>query len=322
MINELLSGTSQEDYLASLWEGGEVGCISFRTLQPNILVFGDSHAYSGIDYRAIARAFPGKTVGACAFPGGFVESFDSLRAAIETVECKPEVLFFMTSPRMFMAGNTKPNRLVEHQKLIFDESVGLPHIRKWAGNMKAGRSTFGKNAASLDGIYQSRKPVIEELDDHVIDQVIASIKTGYLANWRGVVPKKIFTPGIERIVDDVCSFVHKAGMRLFTAHIPESPFAEALHSDEQRARYNALLDRLGWYGPSMKLRAAQLGIGSRYFLNRKMTFDFDYTPWRRGTPLATDNVTDLFDPDHLNLVGARKFTAIMLEKFGLTGRIS
>lgn len=318
-IGALLSATPQEDFLASLWEGPALGCVSYRTLQPEVLVFGDSHAYSGIDYLAIARAFPGKKVGACAFPGGFVESFASLRAGIETVERKPEILFFLTSPRMFMAGTTKPGRIVEHQDLLFDESVGRTHVDRWVGEKKAGRPAFGRTAGALETIYQARKTEIESLDDRPIDQVVDSIRTGYLASWRSVAPKKVFTPGIEQMVDDIAGFAQKTGMKIFTAHIPESPFAEALPTDEQRAGYDALLDRLGWSGPAMKLRAAQLGIGSRYFLNRKMAAGFDYAPWRNGTPLASDVVTNIFDPDHLNLVGARKFTAIMLQKFGLSG---
>lgn len=314
LLADLLAAVEDEDYLASLWEGGEVGIITLPVRRPQVLVFGDSHAYAGLDFRAIARAFPGKRVGAAAFPGGFIESFDLLLEAMDLWKYRPEILFFMTSPRMFMAGRTKAGRMPEHRGLLFDPAER--YIRQWEQNRSKRRGIFGKQAFYLERLCERQNAAIEGLSDAAVDAVLASVKSGFPANWLTGVQSKVYTDGIDAHMDEIRRKLQGFGAAVFTAHIPESPYLEASHPAWMVSRYKQLLDGLGRCGPSLKLRAEELCIGNRYFLDRRLTPRFDYGSWRKGAAPTAD-LTGQFDADHMNLAGAHKFTAIMLDHFGL-----
>lgn len=61
--------------------------------------------------------------------------------------------------------------------------------------------------------------------------------------------------------------------------------------------------------------AASYGLGNRHFINRSMMDSFPYESLPDGT--SGISLPYLYDIDHMNLIGATKFTQIAVKRLGL-----
>jgi hypothetical protein len=131
-------------------------------------------------------------------------------------------------------------------------------------------------------------------------------------------------PLVDEMIDGVCDFVRREGIALFVWATPESPFIEETYSSELRARYLAYLDRFRSCARAVLLdRPHDYGLGNRHYVNRLMVDDFPYEFFDAAVPLPSpetvralkeSTLSNLYDTDHLNLVGATVLTRGLLDR--------
>ena len=110
---------------------------------------------------------------------------------------------------------------------------------------------------------------------------------------------------------------------LYVFATPESPYMQSLYTPEQNAQYLAYLGQFrGCAKVVLVDKTEAYGLGNRHFINRSMEDDFPYRFFDKDGALPTKDEVDvianrnnLYDLDHLNLVGATRFTRELLTRF-------
>ena len=164
--------------------------------------------------------------------------------------------------------------------------------------------------------HQSR---IEALDESALKaQLERSTKTvRSLRDWRERLERVQFASDSADVARKICAVVRASGARLWVLHIPESPYLEARYPREIWERYAQAVNALAPCAEKLLLdRATSYGLGNRHYVNRPLKDTHDYASWKQPIPLADDVA---FDADHLNPVGARRFTARLLDRVGVEG---
>ena len=99
--------------------------------------------------------------------------------------------------------------------------------------------------------------------------------------------------------------------------IPESPTLEGMYPDSVRQHYREALQQFRRCATVLDLPGSDWPLDSRHFMNRTLDPNYAYASVRAGTRLEFDVKTRPnyeYDLDHLNVVGAVRFTDFVLQR--------
>ena len=307
-----LATLNTEDYLANLREKTEFGCRSFIQKRPDVLLIGDSHTYSAYDFNSLSVEIGTRSVSACALGGFYIESFFIIADYMSRQHYFPKVVVLNTSPREFVDGRDKKAALSTH-KFYLDAPYT---VRDFVQDLITG--TLGRASIEIDQNYGGQ---LQDISDHrdriaAINPVAASRYIAQNQNrsfvaWTAWTANVKFTRDIPQMAADICAIIKSKGAHLLVVDIPESPtLRETIYPPEFLDRYHGLLSYFSCAELIVTKPASYYGIDDRYFLNRLMRKDFSYDKIALGEKLPIDSVgRDVdYDLDHMNLVGASRFT--------------
>jgi hypothetical protein len=307
----VLSFVGEENYLESLRNSNQ-GCKTLLLESPDIVFIGDSHSYAAWDFVRIARA-TGANIGGCMLGGLFVDSLPHLLAFVDRMPSLPRHIILGTSPRMFWNELHRPEQLAAHISILDSLATfqwTFPQFIELVSETKGTRSK------ALDRLQAHEAP-IKHLDERAVearlDQSIDTLTA--LDAWQ----KLLAQPPLPRdtvlnATQATCDAIKRTGMKFSLIHIPESPYLEARYSERQRADYAANLALFQHCSDRIVLHfASDYGLQNIDFVNR-MLDDIRYESFQSPEPLRDPR---LFNLDHMNPLGARRFTDIALRELNL-----
>ena len=298
--------TSERSYLANLREP-ELACRSLSLRRPRVVVIGDSHSYAGWNFSQLQRTLE-RRVGACAIGGLYADSLPALIDFVAEAADDAKLLVLGLSPRMFWDSPTKQAQMEHHSALIASLT---PNARPFFR-----RAVLGE-PLPYDGEYGSiarHAKLIESLDENAISDRLSESRDTILSlrDWAKRLEDVRTTSVADKVVPAICDAVRRSGARLWVVHVPESPYLESRYSPEVWHAYRSAIDALSPCAERILVAPARaLDLGNRHYVNRALDDAHDYAAWRRPGAIHDEKA---FDADHLNPVGAERFTREALSR--------
>lgn len=293
-----------QDYLASLYGNGGVGCRTLRLRTPRVVFLGDSHTYAGWRLDEVETLL-GVPVGSCPLGALYAEVMPHLIDMIADQRLAPDLVVLGLSPRMFWESPTKASQIEEHERVLRTLDLEVPPL------LEIMRGTWLMGAHQrLDASLARHAPLIENLDEQALDAALrrGRISPAAVATWRQRIGENRWNFQSRHLARAVCDRIVARGLRLAVVHIPESPFLESLYSRRDWSEYEAILGELSACAAVVVAdRAPAYGLGNRHYVNRGLADTFRYDT-------LTEAGGDHMDPDHMNLVGATVFSRQAAEK--------
>lgn len=296
------------DYLAKLNDNDTYGCKNSIRVHPDILVLGDSHSYTGLDFNLIAEEFGTEKIAACTLGSMFIESVLYALQQYESLGALPKTVIYATSTRAFWEERNKKEMLFSHKAQI--SAVNQGDLLFSVQNVFA--YLFGRDSSAYRDArrrLEVNTPLVEAMNEENIARVLARSAgdAPSLANWRKRIAEAEFTPDAEDLIRQVGELVRRHGITLFVVAVPESPWLEKEYPAWIRERYYGLLRAFKPYARGVFIyTAADAGLGNRHFINRSLKSGYDYSKW--DAPEFHGRVD--FNADHMGGVGALRFTAV------------
>ena len=314
VLSRKVATLSSEDYLANLRESTEFGCRTFLDRRADILFVGDSHSYAGFDFDSMATRLGTDSISACVLGGFYLESFPLIVEAMRRRDYFPKVIVLGASPRQFVEGRDKADALAVH-KFYLEHRYTL---RDFVQDVAEGR--LGRATVALDKSYAGQIASLADLQEHLTGLTEADAVRYIELNpnkayrdWMAWTAFAKFTPDVSTKIDAMCRLVAANHALLYVVDIPESPFLRSrIYSDAVRQGYASVLARFAGCATTVISEPADYyGLTDRDFFDRSLNENFDVTRIERGEKLppgAPEADTD-YDLDHMNLIGAERFTA-------------
>ena len=146
---------------------------------------------------------------------------------------------------------------------------------------------------------------------------LAGDKVPGIDRWKKLITTLRFSVEAKDAIAIICRFAKQNDIKLIVVNIPESPYLYSLYYDWQIKEYHRLLRNFSECGARVVLGIAEdYGLGNRHFINRQMRRDYNYEKWKMPGFVPTDTDNDL---DHMNLIGATKFTHALVKKLDFLG---
>ncbi len=298
----LLRSAAQDDFLASMRTNTSLGCQTLRARAPTLLIIGDSHAYSGVDFRQLQQLLPDQRVSGCTMAGLAIDSLDLLTAYMDTNDIYPPAIVLLTSPYEFIDTPIKPTRLQQHRDILNSSSSSITTNAVQALRYLSGQPVFGTTAAHELARLNRHQPQIMRQDPKTVDALMETTRdlNSPTTSFLDLPPARTNAQVISRF----CNWIKAHSITLFALHVPESPFMTRLRGNldwywNEMARLNTC--GTTYHGPLLSR-----DIDPRHFINRNFSDDYDYSIWTQGTD--PEKILPAFDPDHLNPLGARLFS--------------
>jgi len=307
-----VAAMAAEDYLADLRESTEFGCRTFVDRRPDILFLGDSHTYAGYDFNALSAIFETGSLSTCALGGFYLESFFIVADHMRRNGYFPKFIVLNTSPREFVNGRDKNAALTVHKSYL--DSPYTP--REFIQDLIKG--TLGRSALDADVRYTDELKVamaqrkrLAAIDPAAAARYIAEYPNRDFRSWTTWAERVEFTARVRTVIEEICAVVRQNGAHLAVVDIPESPaLRDTIYRSGFVAHYASILSHFSCADLVIADPASAYGIDDRYFFNRFMLADFPYDRISTGERIGPDpGGRDIdYDLDHMNLVGAGRFT--------------
>lgn len=296
-------------YLANLREP-QFGCQNLSLRRPEAIVVGDSHSYAGWDFAQLERKL-GQRIGACALGGLYAESVLALLDYVLRSSPDAKLVILGYSPRMFWDLPTKMKQIEHHRQVI---RLMTPRGTAFLRHVILRQALPHDGEAAAIARHRDRIEILAETEVAIrLAESQHSIRT--LRDWTRRLAESRHTAEPDSLARDICKRIRSANVRLWVLHIPESPHLESRYSHDVWRSYRASIDSLA---PCAEMvladQAVSYGLGNRHYVNRYLRDNLDYGIWTRPGPLVDDSA---FDADHLNPVGASRFTREALSKLGI-----
>lgn len=324
---KLFPPADNRDYLVSLRENSEMGCFTYRFRQPDVLFIGDSHSYADWDFVELEQAFQPLKVSVCAMGGLYVESAAEILSTLKpNASGWPKAVIYGVSARQFIDGKSKSDQLAEHHRTLFSGTgwgkvlAGKTDLEHGFDTLKTalrgGRLPEWGSWDSQQKRIEFHLPQISGLKEPELTQLIAEVNNRSRSAWVEFLANAKITDDAVEHVRHFCEIAEKRQIRLFLVDLPESPALESLYSSDLRAKYFEIRHELGKCGKWVSPRINEPSFkGNRFFVNRAMSMDYPYR--RLSDALSIKKETEsfrneLYDLDHMNLIGAHVFTQAMI----------
>lgn len=301
-----------DDYLASLTESETFGSRHSTRFDPDVLVIGDSHAFTAINFNMLADGLGTKKVAACTMGGFYPETILLALRNYEALGKLPKTVIYTTSARQFWDDEVKTKQMSQHRTHILASGDGdmITSIQNLYGYLFGVR--FNRNAyEELAHKELVHGPLIEAMDEQRVTDVLNGSDSKVLSSFKSWVNSARYITNSADLIDQLCEIVRRNDIDLYVVALPESPWFEQQYPVQTKAQYLAIIDRLKGCAQSVFVYTTQdVGLGNRHFVNRRLRSGYDYSRW--SNPDFELTSAD-FDVDHMNRVGASHFTPIMVK---------
>lgn len=302
---------TDQEYLANLHGNSEFGPATFLKRRAKVLVIGDSHSYAGFDYNELARDLGVGSISACAMGGFYADTLPELVRLMREQDYRPAIIIYGFSYRQLFEGKNKQAQLAQHKRALTPER--LPSLKAAARNLWTSvlllvdRERAMPRSAELDDANVAlNAPHIKAL--HQLDPGRMADRAGHsgLKVWDGVIAAAAISEAQRGNLASLCALVRETGAELYVFGVPESPELERRYPEPLLRQGGETVAELKSCARVLRLRSAQAwGLGDEHFVNRGLKQGYEYARW--AEPGFRPDAQD-FDPDHMNLVGARVFT--------------
>lgn len=308
--------TAANDYFATLRESSETGCQSFFSRKPEVFILGDSHSYTAWAFEKISEFYRTPRLSSCTMGGLYFSSGALILESMLKRRLFPKVVIYGLSLRQFVVGKNKDIQRKAHRQLMEESAQSLGDSMNFLSTSKAlvriaARKVLGARgeriqalqspAEKLDALYRLNEMAIEHLDEEFVARQMRAHPNEGAVMWKQFMANLRFDPNETGKIREVCGWIKNSATQLVVVPIPESPVLEATYPADARKRYQEILQQFSECAIVVR-DDRHFGIGNRHFVNRTLEGGFDYS-----------RLTHQYDLDHMNLVGARKFTARVLE---------
>ena len=309
----------EADYLANLRESSTFGCSTLARRRPDLLFVGDSHSYTAWDYQRIVAAYPSARIGACTMGGAYVETVASMAAMLEDRRITPKLIVYGTSPRQFSEFADKPEALALQRATIVSHYTFRDFVGDLLRHVKSGhRTTQVHTSAVEDRVALLRTDsALATVDPADADRYVQRFHNDDSKRWSVRLADWHSTTNAADAVARICAFVERRHVHLLVVRIPESPTLEAMYPDSVTQRYRAALQEFSRCATVLDLPATAWPLDSRHFMNRTLDPSYSYASVKAGTRMEFDvkaRPNYEYDLDHLNVVGAVRFTDFVLQR--------
>jgi hypothetical protein len=300
----LRRGTNEGDYLESLRENSKFGCLTLLQREPDIVVVGDSHAYSAFDFSVLSDGLS-RRVGACVMGGLDFEGASSALALAAASGARDVVLGL--SPRMFWRVPATPGQQRQHE-LVF-EQARFNTLSFWRRVFVAelrGRSPFPRSAEVQLRRLKAEEGRLAALEDGAMTQAAGRLASTSIGKWRRRIGEaQLAEP--KAAAERLCDAAKQHRLRILVLPLPESPVLESLYPAGINEHYRDVLSALQRCGIRVLHEAvSEAPRANQDYANRELDPDYPYAAWYAPEEQAAP--VDLMDLDHMNGVGARRFT--------------
>lgn len=321
---QFLSGQVEKkdvaDYLVSLRSEKQVGCLSFYERQNDILVLGDSHSYTAIDFYKLSQLTGTTKISSCTMGGLYFDSLVELVEKLPQFESLPTNIIFGLSLRQFTTGSDRESQLKEHGKLIGVMGTSAQNIFL---KIKKNIDILSKDFLAGSSLSEARQkdldywqPIFGQLDSKKVDLVFEKLHHPAKDNWQKYMLQLKFLESNDNNIKRFCEVIQKHKINLMLVDLPESPYLQKMYKPEDLQRYDEIIQRLATCASKVvRLSSEAWGIDGRHFLNRNLTRNWDFEQLHQQLDQApADRKAAAFDLDHPNLLGAQVITDKMFQQ--------
>lgn len=317
MAIDLDDTISPQNYLAKLNDRDTYGCKNSIRVDPDVLIFGDSHAYTGLNFNILAQEFGTQKIATCTLGSMFVESVLFALQHYESLGELPRNIIYATSTRAFWEERKKQEMLFSHKAQI--RAIDSGDLIFSLQNLFAylSRRDKGEYRDALQKL-ETHTPLIEAVDEDLLWSALRDSEAviSGLNIWKRRIAEAEFTPDAEKVIREIGELVERNNLNLYVIALPESPWLEREYPAWIRERYHELLRSFEPYAKEVLIyTAAEAGLGNRHFINRSLSGGYDYSKWR--SEVFQDDGD--FDADHMGGVGAVIFTRKVARDIGKLG---
>jgi hypothetical protein len=325
------------EFYANLRSSG-VGCRNLPWKNSEVLIIGDSHTYSGLNFNLISKSWNNHDLSVCTIGGLNMKAIPLILKKIRKKKFIPKVVIYGASIFQFADRNNSHRALLKQKNVINQKGniklllksgikkiMGLP-IGVYSESMEIDR--LKKNKKFVQGSLPQLKffdpnsniangSVFEGqakgLSSEQVARYMNKFPNSSMKEWKsGMSELKIFSPDlISRQVNKICSLIKYKDAKFYVVDIPVSPLARSMISPELLKTY---IERIKIFESCADKilfpDTRSLGLGNQHFINRYMDGNFPYHNINEEK-LIPHPFND-YDLDHMNLVGAELFSKFIV----------
>ena len=293
--------STEGDYLESLRNNTEFGCLTVLSREPELLLIGNSGSYASWDMRQL-QSKTGLRVGGCMMGGATIETLELILDLASHLRQPPKHVVIGSNIYLFLKSKAAVRQLSKQKNLLIEARFSYEFWLKFLFKQLLNLRSYPVLSVEQDKAIEIHRIPLETNDD-IIEKLLVSTPPPSID---AVIPlnsaKRLGDFGAAT-VKHVCSKTLKIGAKLWVINIPTSPKAESIYSEDL---WNYYLEALNGFDKCaekvVRLRAHDYGLVNRHFVNRLLNY-YPYNDWRIG------NSSELyFDADHPNPFGAERFT--------------
>jgi hypothetical protein len=310
---------SKENYLAGLRENSTFGCSTAGLTKSEVFFIGDSHSYAGWNFNIASQLMGTSSISACMMGALYLETLPAIMQKFKENNGYPRRLVYGTSLWQFTDRKGKQDQLAQHNNLLnaFRSRYNLSaandmigHARMWRKNPEA------SPAQMLQRNLLTHSIKVESTQESSATSLMERESTESKLLWGENQRNIVFEANIKGKIDEFCNLINREGIILYVIDIPESPYMLAKYKKEDLLTYQRILQHFRQCSKNIVTDGiASYGLGNRHFLNRSMLDNFPYESLQDTSRVS---LAYLYDLDHMNLIGATKFTSIAVKRLGLS----
>lgn len=302
------------EYLVSLRSEKQVGCLSFYERKNDILVLGDSHSYTAIDFYKLSQLTGTTKISSCTMGGLYFDSLVELVERLPKLESLPTNIIFGLSLRQFTTGSDRELQLKEHGRLFAMMGTNIQNVfLKIKKNIELSSKDFLAGSSLSDARQKDLdywKPVFDRFDSKKVDEIFEKLHHPAKENWQKYMLQLQFLGSNQGNIKRFCDVIRKNNINLMLVDLPESPYLQKMYKPKDLEQYTEIIQMLSACAKKVvRLSNEAWGIDGRHFLNRNLTRNWDFEElYHKLDQTPVERKAVAFDLDHPNLLGAQVIT--------------
>lgn len=312
---------NEDSYLHALRDT-HLGCLSLQYRPADVIMIGDSHNYAGYDYKLLQDRLKPLVVGNCALSGMFPQNVIQFLDATRFAGLLPRDLIFGISPEMFWDdADRRADRTARASREIARINQSKESL---AGVLKGQLKTIPEFRVDSAAERSLHMKGLETLSEPVLESFFARYTKGVnaLDYWKKTVASSKADENALPVIERICEAARRSSVRLGVVYIPESRWLIQQLSNAQREAFGRVMERFRACADWTFFDFFDEGGGPNlWYVNRYAIPDYPYDAWYDPAAAVswesqspTARRWQLFDPDHMNTLGATKFSEALLSR--------
>jgi hypothetical protein len=320
-----------DDFLAGLREKHGDGCIAMTAMeQVDVIVIGPSVVHASIDARIFARRLAPRATAVCALPGWKISHMDFLFEFLDQENLNPKQIIWMVEPRTMRSTSSALRSTARIRNLLTNRWSHEEMQQVWRAQLDASQTPFEFDADTVNDRTERLSNSLDNLDPATVHSILD--RSGNFMEQRLVEtmasPSIAKLAGADSVMSRICAQLERRGIELdiLMAPLPERTIRKVASSRNPNLPKTVALaaeefeQGLPCARQVIGLTAEEWGLDVRHFVNRLATPDYNYGIWRSSQAYETHmqglsrrEKFSIYDPNHLNPVGARLFTNRLID---------